>query len=147
MDKLVKLSQKTIPAFLELYKGAGYPKYAATQATFQNILIQTKKFPEMGDRLELLALNDDWEKDGTFLLRNGHNVFFNTLEKYPFERTQRAIKLLDFKDETVFSWMHDQFRPMIKDILWLKNLETTMEHGATGYTVTKNFALSLPIPK
>jgi len=138
MDKLLNVSRKTIPALMELYKAASYPKHVATYSAFKNYLIQAERFPEMKENLELFSLNGEWEKDGLFLLKNGaSSYYFDTLEPQPFDRLSRMLHLIDYKQEVVFRAVRDQFKPAINELLWLKNLEITDQTGTSLYWIDK----------
>jgi len=146
MENLLKLSKKTIPRFLEIYKGASYPRHALTCTAFKNYMIQTEKFPEYESNLELLTLNDQWEKDGLFLMKNGRSYYFDSLEPQPFERVKKMLLKIDYSKEVVFRAVRDQFKPMVNDVLWLKNLEITDQTGTTVYFLTRDFIMQLEQP-
>lgn len=146
MENFLKLSRKTIPTFLEMYKAASYPRHALTCCTFKNYLIQTEKFPEYRDNLELLTLNDDWQKDGLFLMKNGRSYYFDSLEPQPFDRVKKLLLNIDYSKEVVFRAVRDQFKPMMNDVFWLKNLEITDATGTTSYFLTRDHVLTLEQP-
>lgn len=126
MENLRKLSSKTIPAFMELYKAASYPRHAVTYSAFKNYIIQTEKYPEFRNSLQLLTLNnDEWQKDGLFLIKNGRSYYFDSLEPQPFDRVKKLLLNIDYSKEVVFRAVRDHFKPMVNDVLWLKNLEIT----------------------
>lgn len=146
MSKLLKLSTKAIPTFLELYKAASYPRHALTYCSFKNFAMQSEKYPEYRDNLELLTLNDDWRKDGLFLMRNGRTFYFDSLEPQPFERVKKLLLNIDYSNEVVFRAVRDQFKPMVNEVLWLKNLEITDQTGTTVYFLTRDVIMQLPLP-
>jgi len=146
MDKLIKLTNKSVPALMELYKGASYPKYAVTYSAFKNFLIQSEKYPQMAKSLEIYSLNDEWNKDGLFLMKNGSGYYFDCLEPQPFERLRKALHLIDYREEVVFRAVRDQFKPVINDLLWLKNLEISDQTGTSVYFVSKDFVSKLIQP-
>lgn len=150
VKNLLKLSTKVIPTFLEIYKGASYPRHALTYCAFKNYEMQNAKYPEYRDNLELLTLNDDWQKDGLFLMKNGPTYYFDSLEPQPFDRVKNMLLNIDYSKEVVFRAVRDQFKPMVNDVLWLKNLEITDQTGTTVYHLTKEFIMQLeqpPIPE
>lgn len=146
MSKLIKLTRNTIPKFLELYRGASYPRHALTCCTFKNYVLQKEKFPEFENSLELLTLNDDWQKDGLFLMKNGHTYYFDSLELQPYDRVKKLLLSIDYSKEVVFRAVRDQFKPVVNDVLWLKNLEITDQTGTTTYILSRDFLLNLPQP-
>lgn len=146
MENLLKLSTKTIPAFMELYKAASYPRHAVTYSAFKNFMIQSEKFPKFKDSLQLLTLNDDWQKDGLFLIKNGRTYYFDSLEPQPFARVKKLLLNIDYSREVVFRAVRDQFKPMVNDVLWLKNLEITDQTGTTVYFLPRDLVLKLPQP-
>lgn len=146
MKNLLKLSSKTIPTLMELYKGASYPRHALTYCSFKNYLIQSEKFPEYKENLELLTLNDDWQKDGLFLMKNGGTYYFDSLEPQPFDRVKKLLLNIDYSNEVVFRAVRDQFKPMMNEVLWLKNLEITDQTGTTVYFLPRDLVLTLPQP-
>jgi len=148
MDKLIKVPTQTIPAFINFYKAASYPKHANTYSAFKSYLIQAERFPEMKENLELFSLNGEWEKDGLFLLKNGaSSYYFDSVEPQPFDRLSRLLHLIDYKQEVVFRAVRDQFKPAINELLWLKNLEITDQTGTTTYCVPKEIVRKLPEPQ
>jgi len=146
MDKLIKLTKKSVPALMELYKGASYPKNAVTYSAFKNFLIQSEKHPELANSLEIYSLNDEWNKDGLFLMRNGSGYYFDCLEPQPFERLRKVLNLIDYRDEVVFRAVRDQFKPVINDLLWLKNLEISDQTGTSVYFLPTKFVAKLKQP-
>lgn len=147
MKNLLKLSSKTIPTFMELYKGASYPRHAVTYTAFKNYQIQRDKFPEYKNNLELLTLNDEWQKDGLFLMKNGGTYYFDSLEPQPFDRVKKLLLHIDYSNEVVFRAVRDQFKPMMDEVLWLKNLEIVDQTGTTVYILPRDLVLTLPQPK
>jgi len=145
MEKLLKLSKQTIPTFLEMYKAASYPRHALTYSAFKNYDIQTEKFPEINNNLELLTLNDDWQKDGLFLMKNGRSYYFDSLEPEPFHRVKKLLLNIDYSKEVVFRAVRDQFKPIMNDVLWLKNLEITDQTGTTTNIIKREDIFKLPI--
>lgn len=146
MENLIKLSRKTIPTFLELYKAASYPRHALTYCSFKNFAMQSEKYPEYKSNLELLTLSDDWQKDGLFLMRNGRTYYFDSLEPQPYDRIKKLLLKIDYSNEVVFRAVRDQFKPMVDEVLWLKNLEITDKTGTTVYFLTRDFIMQLPQP-
>lgn len=146
MKNLLKLSSKTIPTFLELYKGANYPRHALTYCAFKNYAIQRKKFSEYKENLELYTLNDEWRKDGLFLMKNSGTYYFDSLEPQPFDRVKKVLMDIDYSKQVVFRAVRDEFKPMVNDVLWLKNLEITDQTGTTTYFLTREFIMQLPQP-
>lgn len=131
---------------MELYKAASYPRHAVTYSAFKNYVIQTEKFPEFKDNLQLLTLNDDWQNDGLFLMKNGHTYYFDSLEAQPFDRVKKLLLNIDYSKEVVFRAVRDQFKPMVNDLLWLKNLEITDQTGTTVYYLPRDLVMKLPQP-
>jgi len=144
MDKLVKLSHKSIPALIDLYKAAGWPKYKGATATFRNILTKTEKYPDRSNQIELLSLNDEWQKDGLFVIRNGPMCYFNCLEDAPYDRVKKALNLIEYKEEIIFPFMHEQFKGIINEIMKEKDLEVTLQTGSSGFLATKKFVDAFP---
>lgn len=146
MKNLLKLSAKTIPTFLEIYKGSSYPRHALTCSAFQNYVMQYETFPEYKQSLELYTLNEDWQKDGLFLMKNGDTYYFDSLEPQPFDRVKKVLLDIDYSKEVVFRAIRDHFKPMVNDVLWLKNLQITDQTGTTVYFLTKEFIKAVPQP-
>lgn len=144
MKNLLKLSRETIPKFLEIYNAASYPRHAVTCTTFKNVLIQTEKFPEFKDKIELLTLNDDWQKDGLFAIKNGQSYYLDSLEQNPFGRLKELLLNIDYSNEVFFPALRDELKPTLIDVLWLKNAEITDQNGATAYYLPRKVALSWP---
>lgn len=109
-------------------------------------MIQREKFPEYKQNLELYTLNEDWQKDGLFLMRNDRTYYFDSLEPQPYERVKKLLLDIDYSKEVVFRGVRDQFKPMVNEVLWLKNLEITDQTGTTVYFLTKEFVMQLPQP-
>lgn len=146
MENLLKLSRKTIPTFMELYKAASYPRHAVTYSAFKNYMIQSEKFPEFNDNLQLLTLNDNWQNDGLFLMKNGRTYYFDSLEPQPFDRVKKLLLNIDYSHGVVFRAVRDLFKPMVNEVLWLKNLEITDQTGTTVYFLPRDLVLKLPQP-
>lgn len=144
MEKLVKLSKKAVPTFIDLYTAAKYPRHAVTCAALKNYVIQKDKFPNYYENLELLTLNDEWQKDGLFLIKNGRSFYFDSLEPQPFDRLKDLLFNIDYSSQVVFRAVRDHFKPMINDLLWLKNLEITDQTGTTVYWIPKEKLAKLP---
>lgn len=146
MENLLKLSRKTIPTFMELYKSASYPRHAVTYSAFKNYIIQSEKFPELKDNLQLLTLTEDWQKDGLFLMKNGRTYYFDSLEPQPFDRVKKLLLNIDYSEGVVFRAVRDLFKPMVNEVLWLQNLEITDQTGTTVYLLPRDLVLRLPQP-
>jgi len=144
MNKLVKLSRSTIPAFVELYNGV--PKHAAITAMLKKLLIQTKEFPEFNDKVELLSLNGDWERDGLFLLKTNQICYFNSLEAAPYNRVKKALNLIDYNDEVIFPLINDKFKEAVSEVANERNLEAVTDIEAVGYSVGKSYIQGLKTP-
>lgn len=108
--------------------------------------MQSEKYPEYRENLELYTLNEDWQKDGLFLMKNGGAYYFDSLEPQPFDRVKNVLLNIDYSKEVVFQAIRDQFKPMITDVLWLKNLEITDQTGTTTYFMTRDFVMNFPQP-
>ncbi|KAJ6637505.1 hypothetical protein Bhyg_10236 [Pseudolycoriella hygida] len=150
MKNLLKLSTKTIPTFLEIYKAASYPKHALTCSSLKNFAVQYERYPEFKANLELYTLTEDWQKDGLFLMKNGPTYYFDSLEPNPYDRARKMLLDIDYSKEVVFRAVRDQFKPMMNDVFWLKNLEITNQTGTTIYFLSKEFIKNIPeqpIPK
>lgn len=144
MVNLIKLSMETIPTLMELYRGASYPRHALTYFSLKHFAIQSEKFPEYKENLELLTLNDNWKKDGLFLMKNGHTYYFDSLEDQPYSRVKDLLLGIDYSKEVVFRAVRDQFKPVMNDVLWLNNMEITDQTGTTMYFLDREFLLKLP---
>jgi len=150
MENLLKLSRKTIPTFMEIYKAASYPRHVVTCSAFKNVMIQTEKYPEYRDNIQLYTLNEEWQKDGLFLIKNGRSYYFDSVEPQPFDRLKKLLLKIDYSEDVVFRAVRDLFKPMINDVLWLKNLEITDQTGTTVYMLPRDVILKLiqpPIPE
>lgn len=90
-------------------------------------------------------MNSDWQKDGLFLLKNGPSYYFDSLEPNPFGRVKELLLNIDYSKEVVFQAVRDPFKPMLNEVLWLKNLEITDQTGTTAYYLTKDFIMNLPV--
>lgn len=146
MKNLLELTKSSVPKFMELYKSASYPKHVVTYSAFKNYLIQTEKFPEFNKNLQILTLNDDWQNDGLFLMKNGQTYYFDSLEPQPFDRVKKLLLNIDYTKEVIFRAVRDQFKPMVNDVLWLKNLEVTDQTGTTVYFLPRDLVMTLPQP-
>ncbi|KAJ6643995.1 hypothetical protein Bhyg_08960 [Pseudolycoriella hygida] len=146
MKNLLKLTTKAIPTFLKLYESVSYPRHALTCSSFKNFAIQYEKYPEYQASLELYTLNDDWQKDGLFLIKNGRTYYFDSLEPNPFDRVKKMLLDIDYSKEVIFRAVRDQFKPMLNDVFWLNNVEITNQTGTTVYYLNKDFMLKLPQP-
>ncbi|XP_037030040.1 uncharacterized protein LOC119069924 [Bradysia coprophila] len=144
MVKLLKLPSTIIPSFMELYRAASYPRHALTYFSLKHFGIQSEKYPEFRENLELLTLNDNWKKDGLFLMKNGHTYYFDSLEDQPYNRVKELLMGIDYSKETVFRAVRDQFKPVMNDVLWLNNMEITDQTGTTMYFLDRDFLLKLP---
>lgn len=131
---------------MELYKAASYPRHAVTYSAFKNYIIQSEKFPELNDNLQLLTLTEDWQKDGLFLMKNGRTYYFDSLEPQPFDRVKKLLLNIDYSSGVVFRAVRDLFKPMVNEVLWLQNLEITDQTGTTVYLLPRDLVLKLPQP-
>lgn len=146
MKNLLRLSPKAIPTFLEIYKGASYPRHALTCSAFKNYAIQSEKYPEYKQNLELYTLNEDWKNDGLFLMKNGRSYYFDSLEQDPCDRVKKVLLDIDYSSEVVFRAVRDKLKPMLSDVLWYKNLDIIDRAGTTTYFLTKEFIKAEPVP-
>lgn len=108
-----------------MYKAASYPRHALTCCSLKSFAMLSERYPEYKNSLELLTLSDDWQKDGLFLMKNGRTFYFDSLEPQPYDRVKKLLLNIDYSKEVVFRAVRDQFKPMLDEVFWLKNLEIT----------------------
>lgn len=144
MVKLITLSRKVIPSFMEMYRAASYPRHALTYFSLKQFDVQSEKYPEYRENLELLTLNDNWKSDGLFLIKNGSSYYFDSLENQPYNRVKDLLMSIDYSKETVFRAVRDQFKPVMNEILWLNNMEITDQTGTTMYFMHRDHLLNTP---
>lgn len=125
---LVNISKKELPILKNLYE-VDWPLHSVSYAAIEHFIDRFDKKPDWEKKVKFLTLNNDWQQSGTFLIvnENDQNIMFNTLEAPPHNSLRRALELLNYDQEMAFVCFRDIFRPLIFDILRVRNLETTFD--------------------
>lgn len=117
-----------------------WPKHIIIHSTLQLFIKQLSKFPELGQRLKLFALSDDWENDGFFYATVSVNcsnendeILRTTLEKLDYS------KLIDF-----FS-VRNEFSSLALRLMKDLNLQCIEETNAICFFLPRHDALNLQI--
>lgn len=77
-------------------------------------------------------------------MKNGPTYYFDSLEPQPFDRLKNMLLHIDYSNQVVFRAVRDHFKPMINDVLWLKNLEITDQTGTSVFWIPKEAIARTP---
>lgn len=146
MNKFTKIPFEKLKVLKQMY-GENRTLNSTTINAITNILNRIKKTTELEKRVEFLSLDDNWCRNGTFLIKNESRIYFNTLERAPYQSLRSTLDALDVDDDVTFVCISDKFRTLLHDFLWYNNLERIFEEGTSGYWMSNSKAKSLNIER
>lgn len=146
MNKLTKIPFEKLQVLRQMY-GENRTLNSTTVNAITNILNRIKKTTELEKRVEFLSLDDNWCRNGTFLIKNESRIYFNTLERAPYQSIRSTLDALDVDNDITFVCISDKFRTILHDFLWYNNLERIFEEGTSGYWMSNSEAKSLNIER
>jgi hypothetical protein len=143
MNRLTRISFKNLQVLKQIYS-ADRVKNVVTINAIANILDRIERQPDLAERIEFLSLNDSWRKNGTILIKNESRIYFSSLEDTPHESVKSALNEIEIGSEITFVCISDKFRGILREFLWLNNLEVTFEQGTVGYFMSRELVMNLP---
>lgn len=146
MNKLTKIPFEKLQVLRQMY-GENRTLNSTTVNAITNILNRIKKTTELEKRVEFLSLDDNWCRNGTFLIKNESRIYFNTLERAPYQSVRSTLDALDVDNDITFVCISDKFRTILHDFLWYNNLKRIFEEGTSGYWMSNSEAKSLNIER
>lgn len=146
MNKFTKIPFEKLKVLKQMY-GENRTLNSTTINAITNIFNRIKKTTELEKRVEFLSLDDNWCRNGTFLIKNESRIYFNTLERAPYQSLRSTLDALDVDDDVTFVCISDKFRTLLHDFLWYNNLERIFEEGTSGYWMSNSKAKSLNIER
>lgn len=136
MENICKIPIDRLDHLRDIYKIA-YPSHIVTCSTIQLFIDRFKKHPEWIERVSFLSLNDDWIKNGTFVMICDSRIFCNTLEPSPYESLRQALLSLELDDEMTFVHLRDELRTVIFDVIRIQYFEVISDIGTKCYLLPK----------
>lgn len=131
MASLEKISKQLLPQLKQIYR-INWPLHAVAYVAIDHFINRFEKKPEWEGKVKFWALEgDDWQQSGTFVMvnENDQHVLFDTLEPSPYKTLHKTLQLLDYNEEKVFVCFRDILRPLVLDVIRIRNLEITFDNG------------------
>jgi hypothetical protein len=130
MYDLVAIQKNDLPNLKKLYE-IDNALHAVTTVAIAHFIDRFNKKPEWAKIVTFLSLNDNWRKTGTFVMINEHDshILLNTLESAPYATLHRTLQLINYVKPMVFICFRDLFRPVVLDVIRVRNLEITFDSG------------------
>jgi hypothetical protein len=131
MSGLVRIARSSLETLKNLYR-VDWPVHVVSYTAIDHFIHRFNQQPEWEEKVKFWTLGDDWKRHGTFVMENvsdGH-ILINTTQAYPYESLSETLNMLSYDDERVFACFHDKFRPLVQDLIRVKNLEETFDSGA-----------------
>lgn len=141
MEELINIPIEELPELRDLYK-VNWPLHVSTHSTIQLFIDRFKNFPEWIRKVFFLSFKD-WKAHGAFVMTIGNRIFFNTLEKFPFDILRRALMLIDLDDKTTFVNIRDSLRCIVLDLLRIHHLEVVSDIGTKSFIIPRESLLDL----
>lgn len=139
MYVLSAILKEDLPNLKKLYE-VERPLHVITTVAIGHFIERFKKKPEWTEKVTFWSLNDNWKVTGTFVMinTNDDHILFNTLEPSPYESLHKTLELINYDKAMVFICFRDVFRPIVLDIIRVRNLEIIFDSG------TRNFYMEHP---
>jgi hypothetical protein len=144
MSKLTKICIENWPQLKQMFFNTNRVINSPSVVSIANILSRIQKSPNFAKKIEVLSIDDLWKSNGTYLIKNGDRVFFNTLEPPPYVTLKNALNLLPVTDELILPFVSDRFRNVVDEFGWLNGLDLLTKTGYSDFYMSKEDALKLP---
>lgn len=138
MELLKIIPVEHLPKLRDSYT-LDWPLHISTHSTVQVFIGRFAKHRECADKVKFLSLENDWSSCGAFIMTHENRIFFNTLEKFPFERLWRALLMLEFDEDTDMTLVNirDALRPLIFQMVRVHHLKIVCDIGTKCYILPK----------
>lgn len=141
---LVKISVTELKELQQIYR-VQWPLHIFTYNTIKNFTWRLEKFPEWENRVKFWSLNGAWKKNGTFVMTNGHMIFFNSLEASPYDELKTILKNLEYTKSMLFINTRDIFKSLVYNVVETFELAILFDKVCNCFFVPKENYKNLEI--
>lgn len=141
---LVRIPVEELVDLKEFYK-VDWPLHILTYNNFKILIDRHRKSPKWSEKVQFLSLNGNWRTNGTFVMVNGHFIFFNTLEAKPYGEIRKALMLLSYSKLTMFIDIRNIFGSMVHDVIKTLQLEVKAETLSNCYIMPQEWFLNFEV--
>lgn len=130
MCSLLRISKEELPYLRGLYE-VERPLHIITVVAISHFIEHFENKPEWDEKIDFWTSSECWKQTGTFAManKNDQHILFNTLEPWPYQSLHRTLELLNYDHKVVFICFRDIFRPVVLDVIRVRNLQITFDSG------------------